>query len=247
MTAVRSAATPDAACLEKTWPYLPTSRIRQEARVGSRSEKVRLRRKPVRKSSRFVCEVILDAFEKALETESFEACTTNRIADIAGVGIGSFYEYFSNKETVLAVWLNRHSAFLLAEFDRLIEKGPGFSLHDQVEAIVRGVFHCYARKPRLWARIAHVVYAISTDEQCQRCAREFTDRWERLLSIHYCETPGGHGLLSSTAQACHALLLARIESATPVNSATLDGPHLQQGSFEALMHTIQETLGSTVR
>jgi AcrR family transcriptional regulator len=215
--------------------------------VGSRSDKVRLRRRPIRRSSRFVCEAILEAFERALESLPFESCTTNQIADLAGVGIGSFYEYFSNKETVLAVWLHRHSARLLADFDRLLEQAPHTELSRQVDDIVTGVFDCYARKLCVWHRIARTVYAISTDEQCERCARDFTERWQRLLGAHYPAQLGGHGRVASTARACHELLLAHIEGTILGPAADPAGPGIRQHSVDALLSTIDEALGPAAR
>lgn len=45
---------------------------------------------------------ILQAGRELLEAEGSEAVTTNRIAERAGVSIGSLYRYFPNKEAVLA-------------------------------------------------------------------------------------------------------------------------------------------------
>jgi AcrR family transcriptional regulator len=217
------------------------------AGVGSRSDKVRLRRRPIRRSSRFVCEAILEAFEKALESLPFESCTTNHIADLAGVGIGSFYEYFSNKETVLAVWLHRHSARVLTDFDQLLDQAPNAKLSHQVDDIVKGVFECYARKQRVWQRIAHAVYAVSTDEQCERCARDFAGRWQRLLGAHYPAHPGGPGRLATTARACHEQLLAHIEETLLGHAADLTCPLLRQRCIDALLNMLDHALGLPAR
>lgn len=42
-----------------------------------------------------------------------EKTSTNRIAETAGVSIGSLYQYFSSKEAVLAALLDRHEARML--------------------------------------------------------------------------------------------------------------------------------------
>ena len=47
-------------------------------------------------------EVILDAAGLLLVDEGYEQTTTNRIAERAGVSIGSLYQYFPNRESVVA-------------------------------------------------------------------------------------------------------------------------------------------------
>lgn len=247
MTTTRSAPAKDNNRVLRMPAYLSSHRSGQVAWTGSRSDKVRLRRRPIRRSSRFVCEAILQAFEKTLEAHTFEICTTNHIADLAGVGIGSFYEYFSNKETVLALWLHRHSCHLLSEFDRSLDRRSGASLEDEVDTIVRGVFDCYAGKLQVWRQVVHAVYAISTGEQCARCARDFSARWHRLLEAHYPDGPVGGGLMRSTAIACHEKLLADIESAILGDGADIRGPWVRRRSVDTLLLTIQEALGTPTR
>ena len=246
MNHTRQGSTSPTARMPHAWPSAAAARGGLEAGVGTRSNKVRLRRRPVRSSSRSVCEAILEAFEKVLGTQSFEACTTNHIADLAGVGIGSFYEYFSNKETVLALWLYSHSSRLLADFDRLLDDDGGSTLEVQVDAIVAGVFQRYAHKLHVWRQIAHAVYAISTDEQCARCAREFSWRWQRLLDANFPPGRERERRLADTAARCHDQLLAHIERAIMGGlggAGELVSPQVRQRSVDSLLRTIHGAMG----
>jgi AcrR family transcriptional regulator len=45
---------------------------------------------------------ILEAGARILERKGYEALTTNHVADLAGVGIASLYEYFPNKHALVA-------------------------------------------------------------------------------------------------------------------------------------------------
>src|SRR4051794_20577746 len=67
-----------------------------------RRTSARAARNPPRQSrSRFTVASILDATVRILEQESNEAATTTRIAEVAGVGVGTLYQYFSNREAIL--------------------------------------------------------------------------------------------------------------------------------------------------
>jgi AcrR family transcriptional regulator len=58
---------------------------------------------------------MLDATARLLEASGFAALTTNHVAERAGVSIGSLYEYFPDKETLVAELARRTIRELLAE------------------------------------------------------------------------------------------------------------------------------------
>lgn len=60
------------------------------------------RRLPKQRRSREIVGAILEATRILLDERGPDALTTNRIADRAGISIGSFYRYFPDKEAVLA-------------------------------------------------------------------------------------------------------------------------------------------------
>lgn len=65
------------------------------------------RRRPTQARSKQTVEAILEGAARVFRREGFEA-TTNRIAEEAGVGIGSVYEYFPNKQALLHALAERH-------------------------------------------------------------------------------------------------------------------------------------------
>jgi AcrR family transcriptional regulator len=60
-----------------------------------------MRRRPTQERSRATVERILDAGRSVLLERGFEGANTNRIAAAAGVGPGSLYQYFPDKEAIL--------------------------------------------------------------------------------------------------------------------------------------------------
>ncbi len=61
-----------------------------------------LTRIPRQQRSIDMVHTILDAGILLLEREGVERFTTNRVADKAGISVGSLYQYFSNKEMIIA-------------------------------------------------------------------------------------------------------------------------------------------------
>lgn len=58
------------------------------------------RKKPVQQRAKVTADSILEAAEKIMLKEGYEQANTNRIAEVAGVSIGSLYQYFPDKEAI---------------------------------------------------------------------------------------------------------------------------------------------------
>jgi AcrR family transcriptional regulator len=77
----------------------------------------RLRRVPRQARSRERLRRMLDAAEILLVEDGPAALTTTRVADAAGVSVGSLYQYLPDKEAIVEALANRY----LAEFEALME------------------------------------------------------------------------------------------------------------------------------
>jgi AcrR family transcriptional regulator len=96
------------------------------------------RKEPSQPRSIATVEAVMRATAHILEHEGFDALSTNRVARKAGVSIGSLYQYFPNKESLITELAERHSKEVLA---RLTEAFVGLgdaSLEDAVRILIRG-------------------------------------------------------------------------------------------------------------
>ena len=65
---------------------------------------VEARKLPVQARARTTVDIILRACAQVLAEEGYARTSTNRVAAVAGVSVGSIYQYFPNKDAlVLAV------------------------------------------------------------------------------------------------------------------------------------------------
>lgn len=60
-------------------------------------------------------DALVVAAQRVLEKHGVDGLTTNRIAEVAGVSIGSLYQYFPNKEAVVAALTDRYWAAIITE------------------------------------------------------------------------------------------------------------------------------------
>ncbi len=69
---------------------------------------VKPRKEAVQGRAKATVEAILRATAHILVRTGYETMTTNRVADEAGVSIGSLYQYFPNKESIVSALIDRH-------------------------------------------------------------------------------------------------------------------------------------------
>jgi AcrR family transcriptional regulator len=87
---------------------------------------------PRQARSQATVSVILDATALVLVDEGYEQATTNRIAERAGVSIGSLYQYFPNRESVVAALASRTRARITETIWRAISEKQPTDLRDSL-------------------------------------------------------------------------------------------------------------------
>jgi AcrR family transcriptional regulator len=83
-----------------------------------------------------IVESILVAAELVLEETGLERFTTNRVAERAGVSVGSLYQYFPNKQAVLAELARRIERRSRAAIVKVLEAASELSLEQTAERVV---------------------------------------------------------------------------------------------------------------
>ena len=66
------------------------------------------RKSAIQERSRATVDALVEATARILVKEGFDKASTNRIAEVAGVSVGSLYQYFPGKEALVAAVIERH-------------------------------------------------------------------------------------------------------------------------------------------
>lgn len=106
------------------------------------------RKSPKQDRSLKMVEVLLRATARVLVEEGWEAASTNRIAKVAGVSVGSLYQYFPNRDALVMAVAREHAARMLA---LLQAAAPALDapLEHVVAGLVRAMFHAHRSEPEL--------------------------------------------------------------------------------------------------
>jgi AcrR family transcriptional regulator len=89
---------------------------------------------------------IIEASARILEEQGHGGFTTNAVAELAGTSIGTLYQYFPDKDSLLGALIARETSRLVEEIEAasIVVAGRG-ALNSVIEAAVRHQM----RRPRL--------------------------------------------------------------------------------------------------
>jgi AcrR family transcriptional regulator len=203
---------------------------------------VHQRRRPVQRRSRFTYDAILEALPLLLDHRLFETCTSNQIAEVAGVGIGTFYEYFANKETVLAVWLREQYKKLIVSFDDASLEVSLRPFDEALRHVINTCFDHHAIHPGTWHQTVTLGRLISTPACIASHHQAATACWERFLQLHKPSTPLHDLEIKKLARGAHLCLQAHIEYALSIDHQLLNMQSYRNDTSQWILGHLQKTM-----
>lgn len=164
-------------------------------------KKLTARKQPRQERSIATVEAILQAATYILTTRGWAAFTTNEVAQKAGVNIASLYQYFPNKEAIVAELQRRHVQELA---QRWPDVTPGLSLAESLRVMLEAVVAEHRVAPALHRVFADELPRTSRVEALQGEAQR---RWaERVTQLMRVPDPELAGFV--TRVAVHAIVHA---------------------------------------
>ncbi|WP_077965992.1 TetR/AcrR family transcriptional regulator [Ensifer adhaerens] len=99
--------------------------------------------------SRAMIEVLVEATARVLIKEGFDRANTNRIADEAGVSIGSLYQYFPSKEALVIAVIERHKSEMVDVLRGTLAKVAALPIDSAVRELVKTMIDAHRVNPDL--------------------------------------------------------------------------------------------------
>jgi AcrR family transcriptional regulator len=123
----------------------------KEGRLATRiaSPSGTMRKEPRQARSRATIDAILDAAAHILGDRGWTGLTTNTVAEIAGVSIGSLYQYFPDKQAIFTALYDRHVDEVRQLIERTMADCTSASLEDFTRELVEGLANVHAEDAEL--------------------------------------------------------------------------------------------------
>lgn len=109
-------------------------------------QRARPRKQPRQARARHTVEAIIEASARILEQQGHGGFTTNGVAELAGVSIGTLYQYFPDKDALLGELIARETARLVEEAEAACSMAAG---EQALNALIVAAVRHQVRRPRL--------------------------------------------------------------------------------------------------
>ena len=121
--------------------------------MARRKRKV-ARNAPKQSRSRETVHAILEATIRILDREGSDAASTTRIAEVAGVSVGTLYQYFENREAIFDALQDREFERATEFMAQVLSEANGCSEQQLARAVIEGLLALYAQSPALHRLLA---------------------------------------------------------------------------------------------
>ena len=118
------------------------------------------RKTPRQTRSKETVEAILTAAARILTTEGFEALTTNRVAAVAGVSVGSLYQYFPNKEALVRALSERHTHGVRDHIRARFAEAWERPVDEVARMVIQAIVEARRHQPRLHQELLRLAPAV---------------------------------------------------------------------------------------
>jgi AcrR family transcriptional regulator len=118
-----------------------------------RASALKPRKQPRQDRSSAMVALILQAAARVLEREALAGFNTNRVAAVAGISVGSLYQYFPNKAALIAALIEQSQQELARTLQACVEETQGLTLIASVRKLARFAINQQYGKPLLAAAL----------------------------------------------------------------------------------------------
>jgi AcrR family transcriptional regulator len=115
------------------------------------------RKNAAQQRSRATVDALIDATARILVREGFDKASTNRIAEVAGVSVGSLYQYYPSKEALVAAVIDRHNLELMQVVRVALAEVASQPLEKAVRRLVAVAVKAHRIDPRLHRVLAEQI------------------------------------------------------------------------------------------
>jgi AcrR family transcriptional regulator len=122
--------------------------------------------------SRRTVDALLEAIARVLMKEGYDRASTNRIAEVAGVSIGSLYQYFPSKEALVAAVIDRHTQQVSQVMRNAVVKVAARPIEVAAREFVSVAIDAHRVNPKLHGVLAEQTPRIGRLENVEAIGRE---------------------------------------------------------------------------
>lgn len=134
--------------------------------------------------SRATVDALVEATARILVKEGFDKASTNRIAEVAGVSVGSLYQYFPGKEALVAAVIERHQQEIMRTVRGELAEVLAQPVEKAVRRLVAVAVKAHRVDPKLHRVLAEQIPRAGKLEKLETFDRENYTLFRTYLERH---------------------------------------------------------------
>ncbi len=145
------------------------------------------RKQASQRRSRATVDALVEATARILVKDGFDRASTNRIAEAAGVSVGSLYQYFPSKEALVAAVIARHNENAMAVVLGAWAEVVAAPVETAVPRLVAAAVEAHRLDPDLHRVLTEQVPRTGSLEEVETFNREAYSLFRAYLEDHRAE------------------------------------------------------------
>lgn len=134
--------------------------------------------------SKATVDTLLAATARVLVREGYDRASTNKIADAAGVSIGSLYQYFPSKEALVAAVIERHTGEMMDVVRAALVRVAALPIPKAARELVKVMIDAHRIEPKLHRVLVEQIPRVGNLEDIERLDEEATALVRAYLEGH---------------------------------------------------------------
>ena len=161
------------------------------------------RKKPVQSRSQMTLAALQEAFVQVLVERGYEKMTIREVASVAGVGVGTMYDYVPNLRALAASTIHKRCVECADILKTKIKETSGQPVRIVVNTLLTTLIELGFARPREWTALLLLERQVSSPDALRKIHEAFVDIWAEAFRTS--STPIPVAKIIPVARMAHAI------------------------------------------
>ena len=162
-----------------------------------------LRKRPVQQRSKITIGALQEAFVRVLIDRGYEKITIREVTAVAGVGIGSFYDYAPNLRALAASVIQKRCLDTVILLRQSLVGKEGRPFHELADLLLQALIKEGFGRPKEWTALLLLERQVSSAAALKQVHGEFVSIWAEAIRMSSANVPSAK--IIGMARMAHAI------------------------------------------
>ena len=140
-----------------------------------------LRKKPVQSRALITLGALQESFVRVLIERGYEKMTIREVAAVAGIGVGTFYDYVPNLRALAASAIHKRCMDTAAILQAAVSAHAGQDIQAMVNALLQALVKEGFGRPKEWTALLMLERQVSSAAALRKIHESYVQVWEQAI------------------------------------------------------------------